>query len=47
MTVTDRSTAARPQVFFGGTVRPPEDEFSMTNPDAVRHIRRALSESTR
>jgi copper homeostasis protein len=45
MTLTDRSTAARPQVFFGGTVRPPEYEFTTTNPDAVRQMRRALPES--
>jgi copper homeostasis protein len=47
MTVNDRSTAARPQVFFGGTVRPPEDEFTTTNFNAVREMRRTLSGKVR
>jgi copper homeostasis protein len=47
MTVGDRSTVARPQVFFGGAVRPPEDEFTTTNFDAVREMRRALAASGR
>jgi copper homeostasis protein len=38
----DRSTAARPQVSFGGALKPPEDEFSVTDSTAVAGLRRAL-----
>jgi copper homeostasis protein len=38
----DRSVAARPQVFFGGTVRSREDEFAVTDPVAVASLRKAL-----
>ncbi|NOS71086.1 MAG: copper homeostasis protein CutC [Verrucomicrobia bacterium] len=42
-TVTkDRSGAARPQVFFGGTLKPPEDEFPVTESTAVATMRQAL-----
>lgn len=38
----DRSVAARPQVSFGGTLKPPEDEFSVTDRTAVATLRQAL-----
>lgn len=38
----DRSVAARPQVSFGGTLKPPEDEFSVTDRAAVATLRQAL-----
>jgi copper homeostasis protein len=38
----DSSVAARPQVFFGGAIKPPEDEFSVTDAGAVAGLRRAL-----
>jgi copper homeostasis protein len=38
----DRSVAARPQVAFGGTLKPPEDEFSVTDRTAVANLRQAL-----
>lgn len=38
----DRSVAARPQVSFGGTLKPPEDEFSVTDPAAVAAMRQVL-----
>ena len=38
----DRSVAARPQVAFGGTLKPPEDEFSATDRTAVANLRQAL-----
>ncbi len=41
-TSKDRSVAARPQVAFGGTLKPPEDEFSMTDRAAVANLRQAL-----
>ncbi len=38
----DRSVAARPQVSFGGAIKPPEDEFTVTNHSAVRALRKTL-----
>jgi copper homeostasis protein len=38
----DRSVLARPQVSFGGSLKPPEEEFTVTDPDAVRDLRQAL-----
>ena len=38
----DRSVAARPQVSFGGALKPPEDEFPATDPAAVAAMRQAL-----
>lgn len=38
----DPSTQARPHIAFGGAVRPPEDQFSTTNADAVADLRRRL-----
>lgn len=38
----DRSVAARPQVSFGGTLKPPEDEFPVTDRAAVAALRQAL-----
>jgi len=38
----DRSVAARPQVSFGGTLMPPEDEFAVTDRAAVATLRQAL-----
>ena len=38
----DRSGSARPQVSFGGTLKPPEDEFSVTDPAAVAALRQTL-----
>jgi copper homeostasis protein len=39
---TDRSVAARPHVSFGGSIRPPEDRFDATNPEAVAELRNLL-----
>jgi copper homeostasis protein len=41
-TSPDGSVAARPQVSFGGTLKPPEVEFPITNPDAVAALVRSL-----
>jgi copper homeostasis protein len=38
----DQSVRARPQVSFGGTLKPPEDEFTVTDPGAVRGLRQLL-----
>jgi copper homeostasis protein len=38
----DRSVAARPQVSFGGTLKPPEDEFPVTDVNAVAGLVKAL-----
>lgn len=38
----DSSVEARPQVFFGGPVRQPENQFTVTNGAAVAGLRRAL-----
>ena len=38
----DASVLARPQVSFGGTLKPPEDEFTVTDPGAVRGLRQQL-----
>lgn len=38
----DRSVAARPQVSFGGAIKPPEDEFMVTNHSAVAALRKTL-----
>ncbi len=38
----DHSVAARPQVSFGGTLKPPEDEFTVTDPGGVANLRRVL-----
>lgn len=38
----DSSVLARPQVAFGGTLRPPEDEFGVTDPSGVAGLRRLL-----
>ncbi len=39
----DRSAAARPQVAFGGTVKQSEEEFTVTDAEAVRRLRGALA----
>lgn len=39
----DRSVRARPQVAFGGTLKPPEEEFSVTDPGAVTALRKLLA----
>jgi copper homeostasis protein len=39
----DRSVAARPQVAFGGTLRPPEEAFPVTDRAAVVALRQTLS----
>ncbi len=39
----DTSVRARPRVFFGGALRPPEDEFASTDLGAVAALRTALS----
>jgi copper homeostasis protein len=39
----DNSVRARPQVSFGGTLKPPEDEFTVTDEKAVRSIATALT----
>lgn len=38
----DTSVSARPQVSFGGTLKPPEDEFTVTDSNAVADLRKAL-----
>lgn len=38
----DQSVRARPQVAFGGTLKPPEDEFTVTDPSGVAGLRRML-----
>lgn len=38
----DPSVLARPQVSFGGTLKPPEDEFPVTDPGGVAGLRRLL-----
>ena len=38
----DQSVAARPQVSFGGTLKPPEDEFTITDSRAVANLRKIL-----
>jgi copper homeostasis protein len=38
----DPSVLARPQVSFGGTLKPPEDQFGVTDPAAVAGLRRLL-----
>jgi len=38
----DASTSRRPQVAFGGTLKPSEIEFSATDVDAVRRLRQML-----
>jgi copper homeostasis protein len=40
----DRSAAARPQVAFGGTVKQSEEEFTVTDAEAVRRLRGALAQ---
>jgi copper homeostasis protein len=39
----DNSVSARPQVSFGGTLKPPEDEFTVTDEKAVATLRQALA----
>jgi len=39
---TDQSVLARPQVSFGGTLKPPETEFGVTDGKAVAHLRQLL-----
>ena len=41
----DSSVKARPQVFFGGVLRPPEEEVTVTDPGAVSALKAALSGS--
>ena len=38
----DHSVTARPQVSFGGTLKPPEDEFTVTDRAAVATLRQTL-----
>jgi copper homeostasis protein len=40
----DRSAAGRPQVSFGGSIKQPEDEFTVTDAEAVRRMRGALEQ---
>jgi hypothetical protein len=40
---SDRSTSARPQVSFGGTVKQSEQEFTVADAEAVRKLRVALA----
>ena len=40
----DRSVVARPQVNFGGTLKPPEDEFTVTDSEAVANLRQTFDE---
>lgn len=35
----DRSTLARPHIFFGGHLRPPEEQFEMIDRQAIRAIK--------
>jgi copper homeostasis protein len=46
MVRTDRSTLARPDVAFGGSLRPPEDRFESTSPAAVAELRARLESRT-
>jgi copper homeostasis protein len=39
----DRSASRRPQVSFGGTIKPSEVEFTVTDAEAVRRLRGALA----
>ena len=39
----DRSASGRPQVSFGGTVKQSESEFTATDAEAVRGLRRSLA----
>ena len=39
----DRSASGRPQVSFGGAVKQSEEEFTVTDAEAVRRLRSALS----
>lgn len=39
----DNSVEARPQVSFGGTLKPPEDTFPVTDARAVENLRRILN----
>jgi copper homeostasis protein len=41
-TASDESVKARPQVSFGGTLKPPEDKISVTDVNAVASLRRTL-----
>ena len=43
----DRSTLARPHVFFGGSLRPPEAYFDMIDRRAVAAIRQELGDPAR
>ena len=38
----DPSVAGKPHVSFGGPIRPPEDRFDATSPDAVSELRSLL-----
>jgi copper homeostasis protein len=38
----DQSVIGRPQVSFGGTLKPPEDEYTVTNPSGVAGLRACL-----
>ena len=38
----DNSVGARPQVSFGGTLKPPEDEFTVTDAKGVANLRKVL-----
>lgn len=40
----DLSVLARPQVSFGGTLKPPEDQFGATDPGAVAALRSQLDQ---
>lgn len=42
MSKTDASTRSRPQVAFGGSLTPPEDRFTTTDPQAVTALRQRL-----
>jgi copper homeostasis protein len=41
-TAKDESVMGRPQVSFGGTLKPPEDQFTVTDFEAVAALRRAF-----
>ncbi len=43
----DQSVLARPQVSFGGTLKPPEDEFTVTDSGGVAGLRRMLGGMTK
>jgi copper homeostasis protein len=45
-TAFDHSTKGRPQVSFGGAIKPPENEFTSTNLDAVAGLKRSLAKIT-